>query len=114
MQRLGRSLIDSLRLAAQRVSSAAPASSSLLHDAAAVRAVEPQAAFARWNSTAAVASSSSTASATANAPRKTDPHHTLKRSLVPATSGRNAFHRGWAKRLQIKASLSPLFVLYGI
>ena len=103
MQRLGRSLIDSLRLAAQRVSSAAPSSSGLLHDAAAVRAAEPQAAFARWNSSAAVASSSRTASATANVPRKTDPHHTLKRSLVPA-SGRNAFHRGWAKRLQIKAS----------
>ena len=48
-------------------------------------------------------SSSSGSAAAAAAASRTAPLHALKRSLRPE-HGRNAFHRAWAKQLQIKAS----------
>lgn len=107
MQQLRKTLIDCLRTApALRVSTlVSPAG---LHEFAAAAAGRPQAA--RHVSTAAAGASASTSSgaAAAAAAVQLTPltlHQARKQELRPENSGRNAFRRAWAKRLQIKVSL---------
>lgn len=105
MQRLGRSLIDCLRTAAAlRVGT--HSSPAALHELAATASGRPQAA--RLASTAAAGSSASSSSGAAAAAAQPTPltvHQFRKRELRPENSGRNAFRRAWAKRLQIKVSM---------
>lgn len=103
MQRLGKTLIDCLRTAAAlRVGT--PSSPASLPELATAAAGRPH--LARLASTAG-ASTSTSGSAPAAAALQTSPltlHQARKRELRPEVSGRNAFRRAWAKRLQIKVS----------
>ncbi|KAL4452335.1 hypothetical protein ABPG75_007997 [Micractinium tetrahymenae] len=103
MQRLSKSMIECLRTAAAlRVGT--PTSSTGLHELAAAAAGRAQAS--RCASTAAAGATSSTSSGVAAAaaaqPTPLTLHQFCKRELRPENSGRNAFRRAWAKRLQIK------------
>lgn len=123
MQRLRKSLLDSMaaiRLTAQRVGAAgsskvdaavaaAPqAASATRLDMSSTRSGSHGSSWARWRSTAVTAAADAPAGspfqAYTSAPALTR-HQVLKRLLKPQNSGRKQFKRNWQKQLQIKVSL---------